>query len=427
MLTALPCGRSAVRENPETIPHEILPSRYFSLVSHAEGPPSPSKLSDEAYEAECQKKIAAGKYPANFDCSQRLHTDAGMADSILELSETTPAARDPVFDVTAHLVKSEYPDTDVGIEGCSDSDDLKNWGVSETDNPDLANLCRSGSPFCNPRSCLKHVLVLGEEDVSVDGSKCDRPGVSLEQWGREGFCDYKAGSCFAKNLKWFYDYNQTSVNATRDPEYALRYPPGHYPRYHGDLNDTSEAIDTSKAGAFQLQRLAFVFPNDHRSKVTIEMNAGLIRWIQSASPGQITSIAPPAPRECDNAQVFGCPLKVYVLNSGTVDATFYLELPYCTEHGSTEPTDKVGSSLRCSSSSENSTLDPVPAVRRTVAAGSSQAFDLTLRLTAVIEQFDFNCVMKLYDSELNQLDVKTFDLLTGKANVRATTNERAEA
>ena len=25
-----------------------------------------------------------------------------------------------------------------------------------------------------------------------------------------------------------------------------------------------------------------------------------------------------------------------------MDATFYLELPYCTEHGSDEPTDKVG-------------------------------------------------------------------------------------
>ncbi|KAL8274285.1 hypothetical protein Esti_001796 [Eimeria stiedai] len=390
-------------------------------------PPSPSQLSDEAYEAECEKKIAARKYPANFDCSQRLHTEAGMADSILELSEATPAARDPIFDVTARLVRSEAQKSDdlnvkgkyvfvptapsshqwvkesLITEGCSDSDDLAKWGVSEDENPDLANLCKLGSPFCNPKSCLKHVLVLGEEDVSVDGSKCDRPGVSLEQWGRDGFCDYKAGSCFAKNLKWFYEQNQAEVKAGRNPRYAIQYPPGNYPRYYGGSNDATEAIDVSKAGAFHLHRLAFVFPGDHTSRVSIEMNAGLIRWIQSASPGQITSIAPPAPRECDNAQVFGCPLKVYVLNSGSVEATFYLELPYCTEHGSSEPTDK---------------LDPVPAVRRTVAAGSSQAFDLTLRLMAVVEQFDFNCVMKLYDSELNQLDVKTFDLLTGKANLK---------
>ncbi|KAL8443595.1 hypothetical protein Emag_005873 [Eimeria magna] len=189
----------------------VIPSGYA-------GPPSPSQLSNEAYEAECRKKIAAGKYPSNFDCSQRLHTEAGMADSILELSEATPAARDPIFDITAKLVKSEFPETD---EGCSDSDDLSTWGISEDDNPDLANLCKSGSPFCNPRSCLKHVLVLSEEDVSVDGSKCDRPGVSLEQWGRDGFCDYKAASCFAKNLKWFYDYNQSAVNASRTPQYAV--------------------------------------------------------------------------------------------------------------------------------------------------------------------------------------------------------------
>ncbi|KAL8438149.1 hypothetical protein ACSSS7_000436 [Eimeria intestinalis] len=352
------------------------------IYSGYAGPPSPSQLSDEAYKAECQKKIAAGKYPLNFDCSQRLHTEAGMADSILELSQATPAARDPIFDVTAQLVSSEVKEmlnlkigsTDVVTingdksravlqepnvkgkyifvptapashqwvkeslitEGCSDSEDLANWGVSESENPDLANLCKSGSPFCNPNSCLKHVLVLGEEDVSVDGSNCDRPGVSLEQWGRDGFCDYKAGSCFAKNLKWFHEYNKS----------AIHYPSGNYPRYYAESNNASEAIDVSKAGAFQLQRLAFVFP-------------------------------------------------------GSVDATFYLELPYCTEHGSSEPTDK---------------LDPVPAVRRTVAAGSSQAFDLTLRLMAVVEQFDFNCIMKLYDSELNQLDVKTFDLLTGKAN-----------
>lgn len=58
------------------------------------GPPSPSRLSDEAYKAECEKKIAAGSYPQNFDCSQRLHTDAGMADAILELSDATKVARD---------------------------------------------------------------------------------------------------------------------------------------------------------------------------------------------------------------------------------------------------------------------------------------------------------------------------------------------
>lgn len=66
-------------------------------------------------------------------------------------------------------------------------------------------------------------------------------------------------------------------------------------------------------------------------------------------------------------------------------------------------------------------LDPVSAVQRNVPAGSSQAFDLTLRLTAVVEEFDFNCVMKLYDSELNQLDIKSFDLLTGKAAVGSDT------
>lgn len=66
-------------------------------------------------------------------------------------------------------------------------------------------------------------------------------------------------------------------------------------------------------------------------------------------------------------------------------------------------------------------LDPVPAVQRNVPAGASQAFDLTLRLTAVVEEFDFNCIMKLYDSELNQLDIKSFDLLTGKAAVSVST------
>lgn len=66
-------------------------------------------------------------------------------------------------------------------------------------------------------------------------------------------------------------------------------------------------------------------------------------------------------------------------------------------------------------------MDPVPAIQRNVPAGASQAFDLTLRLTAVVEEFDFNCIMKLYDSELNQLDIKSFDLLTGKAAVSVST------
>ncbi|KAL8440611.1 hypothetical protein Efla_005530 [Eimeria flavescens] len=386
-------------------------------------PPSPSKLSDEAYLAACEKKIAAGTYPRNFDCSQRLHTEAGMADSILELSESRKAARDCTNSTTQNIhrggvvlqepnVKGKYvfvptaPATNAWVkeslitEGCSDSANLTHWGVTEDENPDLVRLCKSvcedvyrrrqlrygqrklcpevttfsgtgvaGSPFCNPKSCLKHVLILGENDVTVDGSKCDLPGVSLEQWGRDGFCDYQPGSCFSKNLKWFHKYNESATAEGRNPPYALEYPPGNYPRYSGNMMNASEAIDVSKAGPFELHRLAFVYPNEHTSKVRIEMNAGLIRWIQSTAPG-------------------------------TRDATFYLELPYCTEHGSSEPTDK---------------LDPVPAVQRTVQAGTSQAFDLTLRLMAVVEQFDFNCVMKLYDSELNQLDVKTFDVLTGTA------------
>ncbi|CDJ60479.1 hypothetical protein, conserved [Eimeria maxima] len=354
-----------------------------------------------------------------------------MADAILELSEATKVARDTTFDVTARLTGSEVPQTDVvkslrtGVryrllytetqEGCSDSEDLTHWNVTETDNPDLARLCKSGSPFCNPKSCLRHMIVLDENSVTVDGSVCDLPGVSLLQWGRDGFCDYKPGTCFAKNLKWFNAFNEEAAKASRPPPYALQYPPGNYPRYHAGLSNANEAIDTSKAGPFELHRLAFAYPLSHKSKVRIEMNAGLIRWIQSSAPGQITSIAPPAPRECDNGQTFGCPLKVYVLNSGmgSVDATFYLELPYCTEHGSDDPTDKVGDRYRYWK------LDPVSAVQRNVPAGSSQAFDLTLRLTAVVEEFDFNCVMKLYDSELNQLDIKSFDLLTGKAAVDA--------
>ncbi|CDJ50873.1 hypothetical protein, conserved [Eimeria brunetti] len=415
---------TAIWQNPRSLPDEILPRGRISMVPYAEGPPNPSSLSDEEYKAECKKKISEGSYPENFDCSQRLHTEAGMADAILELSDATKVARDSTFDVTARLMSSEMPDapdpnvkgkyvflptapsTNAWVqesritEGCSDSDDLEAWGVSETDNPDLARLCKSGSPFCNPKSCLRHMIVLDEKHVTIDGSTCDLPGVSLQQWGREGFCDYAAGSCFAKNLKWFQEYNEAATQAGQPPPYALDYPPGNFPRYHAGLENANESIDISHAGPFELHRLAFAYPGNHKSTVRIEMNAGLIRWIQSSSPGQITSIAPPAPRECDNAQTFGCPLKVYVLNSGTVDATFYLELPYCTEHGSDEPTDK---------------LDPVSAVQRNVRAGSSEAFDLTLRLTAVVQEFDFNCVMKLYDSELNQLDIKAFDLLTGKA------------
>lgn len=71
----------------------------------------------------------------------------------------------------------------------------------------------------------------------------------------------------------------------------LEYPPGNYPRYHAGLDNANDAIDTSKAGPFELHRLAFAYPKNHKSKVRIEMNAGLIRWIQSSAPGQITSIA----------------------------------------------------------------------------------------------------------------------------------------
>ena len=71
----------------------------------------------------------------------------------------------------------------------------------------------------------------------------------------------------------------------------LQYPPGNYPRYHADLTNAADTVDTSRAGAFELQRLAFAFPGSNKSQVRIEMNAGLIRWIQSTAPGQIISIA----------------------------------------------------------------------------------------------------------------------------------------
>ena len=58
------------------------------------GPPKASSLSDEEYKAACEEKIASGSYPQNYDCSQRLHTEAGLADAILELSDSTKVARD---------------------------------------------------------------------------------------------------------------------------------------------------------------------------------------------------------------------------------------------------------------------------------------------------------------------------------------------
>lgn len=80
----------------------------------------------------------------------------------------------------------------------------------------------SGSPFCNLKSCLRHALVIPGNMVTVDGSECDKPGVSLQQWGRDGFCKYTAGNCFAKNLKWFYEYNVQATNSGADPVYAVR-------------------------------------------------------------------------------------------------------------------------------------------------------------------------------------------------------------
>ena len=38
-------------------------------------------------------------------------------------------------------------------EGCSDSDDLAAWNVSEADNPDLARLCKAGSASIHISAC----------------------------------------------------------------------------------------------------------------------------------------------------------------------------------------------------------------------------------------------------------------------------------
>lgn len=67
------------------------------------------------------------------------------------------------------------------------------------------------------------MIVLDEKDITVDGATCDLPGVSLQQWGRDGFCDYSPGSCFAKNLKWFQAYNEEAAKANRTPPYAVTH------------------------------------------------------------------------------------------------------------------------------------------------------------------------------------------------------------
>lgn len=67
------------------------------------------------------------------------------------------------------------------------------------------------------------MIVLDEQHVTVDGSTCDLPGVSLQQWGRDGFCDYAQGTCFAKNLKWFHEYNEQAAELGRTPLYAVTH------------------------------------------------------------------------------------------------------------------------------------------------------------------------------------------------------------
>ena len=162
--------------------------------------------------------------------------------------------------------------------------------------------------------------------VSLDGSGCDKPGVSFAGFRNQPqACSQTAGACLSNQLQDIVDAD------------AALAAQGHTPRHNlGALGLGSPSLRDPLPGAPSPSRKRLALPSTQlrNSIVTLTLNADAVRFVVNFAPGRILS----ASAVDFNGRTSGGfvalsgngRLAASIVNNGTIAASFYLAVLNCS-------------------------------------------------------------------------------------------------
>ncbi|KAH7649825.1 hypothetical protein FG379_001669 [Cryptosporidium bovis] len=285
-------------------------------------------------ENECKKNNTN----TNIDCLSLRHKNSGIQHSVHTLNSSSPSFYDPNFGASVQVISSGPP------FGSANAKDLNGYlmlqptyspkGVPASLNiPPLRNGCGKSKNQTEEEvnDCLKPTLIIPPENVDLTGVACDKIGTSVHTWssinGR--FCYHPPGTCQRSQVANFYkkiiedhslgkisEYSVHSQN-TGSPQLVL----DSFDKHENDMNE--EELEDEKNIKSRRFYLGYTFDSVFDTEIMFSVEASSVSWAATSSPGIITYIEPPPLEVCTAMSNYGCPLKVYVKNSGKFELPLF--------------------------------------------------------------------------------------------------------
>ncbi|KAL7068620.1 hypothetical protein ACR3K2_09590 [Cryptosporidium serpentis] len=364
-----------------------------------------SSSSSVTKEQECIKK----NEQTNVDCGRLRHNYSGTQISMHILNSSSPSFYDPNFGATIQVVSSGPP------FGSANAKDLNGFVMLQPtyvppgmppsfEIPTLNNYCSSKSIkcnesdiYCNPNNCLKPTLILPPDTVDFTGVSCNKIASSIYTWSSVNgrFCYHPPSTCQNVQIADYYKklikdqssgkISEFSVEAQNSGEPQLIITPSNY--------NSSNMISDDDNSTLQFY-LGYVFDSIFDTEIMFSVEASSVSWVASAAPGIITYIEPPPIESCFAMGYTGCPIKIYVRNSGTFESGFVVQIPYCTKNS--KPTNEV---------------NPIMAQSRSIKAQSTGVFTFIIGVS-VTSGSKYECTAVLYNSFSIHLDQHIFTFST---------------
>eukprot|EP00920_Eleutheroschizon_duboscqi_P001341 GHVT01003007.1.p1 GENE.GHVT01003007.1~~GHVT01003007.1.p1 ORF type:complete len:605 (-),score=36.83 GHVT01003007.1:381-2195(-) len=226
---------------------------------------------------------------------------------------------------------------------------------------------------------------------------CNKIGTSTRMWADMNglFCNHPAGTCMGNQIGVFRQEDDAALANGAPLKYHLKRLENGSPRYYNDAPDQT-SIKLSESG--MRHYLGYTFEGTHTTGIDFEVNAAQIAWLRKSAPGHISYVETPPSGECSLNNGGGCPLKVYVWNSGVSKSRFSVQVPFCSD------TELPGVA--------SSDILPVQPVSHSIDPDKTTIFTLFFE-TILTEGRNYTCVVKLLDSESRTTDENIFSVATG--------------
>ncbi|KAK9170907.1 Male gamete fusion factor [Cryptosporidium meleagridis] len=366
----------------------------------------------ENMENECKEE----NKDSTIDCSRIRHKESGIQTSVHTLNSSSPSFYDPNFGASVQVISSGPP------FGSANAKDLNGYYMLQPTFspkgmppsfaiPPLRSGCGKASKNQTEEEindCLKPTLIIPPENADFTGVSCDKIGTSVHTWSSVNgrFCYHPPGTCQRAQIAHFYKKVIEDHSLGKISQYSVRAQNSGSPQLI--LNSVGEIgheeLDQNDMGNItniQSRRffLGYNFDSIFDTEIMFSVEASSVSWVATSSPGIITFIEPPPLEACTAMSSFGCPLKVYVKNSGDIDSGFVVQIPYCTKSGV-----------------QTSEVDPVMAQTKKIKANSIGIFTFVLGVS-VLTGSEYKCVVVLYNSFSVQLDQNMFTFSTTSTTI----------